>query len=183
MSDFEDIIITISGLPGSGTSTTAKSLGEKTGMKIISSGEIFRRLAREKGYTLEEFGDVAEQNKQIDIELDKRIVEEAKPGSIIEGRLSGHMLSRSQKDAFKVWITADIDTRIKRIAEREDMGIKRTRKLVKKREESERKRYRDYYDIDILDKEIYDIVIDSTDNLPDEVVSKIIDGVRNGSHN
>ncbi len=182
MNDFEEFIITISGLPGSGTSTAAKLLSQKTGMNLISTGEIFRELAKERGYTVEEFGEVAENDENIDIELDKRIVKKAKPGCILEGRLTGHMLSKSNKIAYKVWIEADLDTRIKRIVDREDMDLERTRNLVKKREKSERKRYREYYDIDLLDTGIYDIVIDSVENSPEEIVSKIIDGVLNGSH-
>lgn len=183
MNVFEDMIITISGLAGSGTSTAADLLGEKTGMNVISSGEIFRGLAKEKGYTVEEFGEIAEEDKQIDIELDRRIIEEAEPGRILEGRLSGHMLARSKKEAFKIWITADIDTRIDRIAEREKMDVEKTKDLVKRREKSERKRYKDYYGIDLLDMDIYEMVIDSVEYSPDEIVSKIIDGVIDGSYN
>ncbi len=182
MKDFGNILITVSGLPGSGTSTAAKLLSDKTGMELISTGEIFRELAKEEGYSLEEFGDVAENNKNIDIELDERIVRKAKPGRILEGRLTGHMLFRSDKDAYKVWIEADFKTRIKRIADREDKDLKETKKLVKQREKSEKKRYRDYYDIDLLDTDLYDIVIDSSKNTPEEIVSKIIDGVLNGSY-
>ncbi len=151
-------------------------------MKLISIGEIFRELAKEKGYTVEEFGTVAEQNKDIDIELDKRMIEKAKPGRIIEGRLAGHLLNRSSKEAFKVWIEADKDIRLERIADREDMSLKKTRIFVDKREKSERKRYMDYYEIDLLDKSVYDIVIDSGQNKPDEIVSKIIKGARDGPY-
>lgn len=180
MKDFKDIIITISGLPGSGTSTAARLLSKETGMDMISTGEIFRELAKERGCTVEEFGDVAEKNKEIDIELDKRVINKAKPGRIMEGRLTGHMLSRSEKEAFKIWIEADFDTRVERIANREEMGIDQTMKLVKIREKSERKRYNEFYGIDLLDKDIYDMVIDSVENSPEEIISKIIDGIING---
>ncbi|MGM0404773.1 MAG: (d)CMP kinase [Thermoplasmatota archaeon] len=182
MTDFEEVIITISGLPGSGTSTAAKLLSQKTEMNVISTGEIFRELAKERGYSVEEFGEVAENDENIDIELDKRIVKKAKPGCILEGRLTGHMLSKSNKVAYKVWIEADLDARIERIADREHMDLERTKKLVKKREISERKRYLDYYKIDLLDTEIYDMVIDSTENSPEEIVSKIINGVQDGPY-
>jgi len=182
MKDFGNILITVSGLPGSGTSTAAKLLSRETGMEMISTGEIFRELAKEKGYSLEEFGEVAEKNKNIDFELDKRIVSKAKPGRILEGRLTGHMLSRSEKKAYKVWIEADLETRIERISDREDMDLERTKELVKKREESERKRYKEYYGIDLLNKDVYNIVIDSVENSPEKIVSKIIEGVLNGSY-
>ena len=47
--------ITISGLPGSGTTTVAKLLAERLGYKLISAGDVFRKLAMERGMTLEEF--------------------------------------------------------------------------------------------------------------------------------
>ncbi len=179
---FNETIISISGLPGSGTTTAAKKLSEMTGMDIISTGEIFRELAKEKGYTVEEFGIVAEKDKEIDLELDDRMIEKAQPGNIMEGRLTGQMLNRSSKGAFKVWIEADKDVRLKRIAEREGMSLKKTKELVDQREKSERKRYIDYYGIDLLDKKIYDLVIDSGKNTPEEIASKIIEGVRDGPY-
>lgn len=176
----DDKIITISGLPGSGTTTAAELLSKRTGMKMISSGEIFRELAREHDVTLEEFGALAEEDEDIDRELDRRIIEEAGPGRILEGRLTGHMVDRSNKDAYKVWIEADREVRVNRIAERENEPVSLIRSRVKERERSERKRYKEYYGIDIEETSIYDIVIDSEENDPDEVVDMIIEGVEDG---
>lgn len=173
------MIITVSGLPGSGTTTASELLSEETDMELISSGEVFRKMADERGMTLEKFGDLAEKNEEFDKKLDKRMVERAKIGTILEGRLTGHLLKRSEEDAFKVWLKAPLDVRIERIADREDIENKdNLKKRVKNRERSEKKRYKKYYDIDLTDISIYDMIIDSKNNSPESIVQKIIEGAR-----
>jgi len=67
--------ITISGTPGSGKSTVADLLEEKTGIKYVYSGMLFRELAEKHKMTLEEFGKYCEENSEIDKELDDRQLE------------------------------------------------------------------------------------------------------------
>jgi len=147
-------------------------------MDVVSTGEIFRTLASERGVSLERFGDIAEGDETIDRELDDRVVKMAEGGKIMEGRLTGHLLSESDKDAFKVWIHADQDIRVKRITEREGEPLSEVGEKVEKRERSERKRYMEYYDIDLADRSIYDIIIDSGENSPEEVVEAIMEGLK-----
>ncbi len=172
-------MITISGLPGSGTSTAARKLSESTGMKILSAGEVFRDMAVKKAMSLEDFSVLAEENEKIDRELDKKMVEQASQGMILEGRLTGHLLNMSDKEAFKVWIKAPLETRVKRIAQREGHeDLDSLRERVIRREKSEEKRYREYYSIDLFKTSFYDAVIDSENNEPEEIVDKIIEGVK-----
>ena len=51
------MIITIGGLAGTGTSTTAELLSEKLGIDYISAGSVFRDMAREKGMSVLELKD------------------------------------------------------------------------------------------------------------------------------
>jgi len=152
--------ITISGLPGSGTTTVAKILASKLNYKLISAGEVFRQLAREKGYSLEEFSKYAESNPDIDLYIDKlqKELAEKEENAIVEGRLSGWMI----KDAdLKVWIFADEDVRYARVAKREGKDVVEIRKKTKSREEYEKSRYRKFYGIDIDDWSIYHLIINS----------------------
>ena len=148
---------------------------------MVSSGEFFRQMADEREMSLEEFGELAENNIEIDKKDDDRMINAAEPGMVLEARLTGHLMNRSEKKAFKVWIEASLDTRVRRIAEREDYSEKEIEELkerVKKREASERKRYKKYYDIDINDTSFYDLVISSEDNNPEEIVKAIMEGAR-----
>jgi cytidylate kinase len=153
------MLLTISGLPGSGTTTVAELLAEHYGVDMISAGEVFRRLAEERGLTLAEFGALAESDTSIDIDIDERQKEIANTSDniILEGRLAGHMADK----ALKVWLKAPLDVRVKRIAGREDASFDEMLDGTIKREASEAVRYKEIYGIDIGDLSIYDIVIDS----------------------
>jgi len=164
--------ITISGPPGSGTTTVAKLLANRLGYKLISAGEIFRKLASEKGMTLEEFSKYAESHPDVDLYIDKlqKEIAEKEDNIVVEGRLSGWMI----KDAFKVWIHADPEIRYKRIAQRENKDLAKVRSETKKREEIEKKRYKKFYSIDLDDLSIYHLIINSGYFKPDDIVEIIL---------
>ena len=171
-------IITISGTPGSGKSTVANILKEKTGIKYVYSGMIFRELAEKQKMTLEEFGKHCEENSEIDKELDERQLEILKKGDIIlEGRLAGWLAYQNNISAIKVMIDTNIDTRAERIVKRENGDIKVRKKEIIKREKSENLRYKKYYKIDLKDTSIYDVVVDSAKKTPEEIVDIIIEKI------
>jgi len=169
------VIITISGTPGSGKSTIGQLLNKKLSIDYIYSGQIFRETAIKYKMTLEEFGNYCEKNKEIDKELDKRQLSILKKGNVIlEGRLAGWIAKKNNINALKIMITADIDTRIKRIIKRENGEYNTRLKEVLKREKSEEKRYKKYYNIDIKDTSIYDLIIDSSSKNPEEIIEIIV---------
>lgn len=167
--------ISISGLPGSGTSTVADIISQSTGFKIISAGVIFRKAAQDRGLTLAEFGKLAESRPVIDIELDKLMMDEARKVDdiILEGRLAGEMCAYHKVEAFKVWIDADIEERARRVVKRESKPLEQIVKEIRDREECEWKRYMDFYEIDLKDRTVYDLVVDST-TIPADAVAKMI---------
>ncbi len=164
--------ITISGPPGSGTTTVARLLAEKLGFKLISAGEIFRKLAAERGMTLEEFSKYAESNPDIDFYIDRlqKDMAEREDNVVVEGRLSGWMV----KNAFKVWIYASPEVRYRRIAQREGKDLARVKNETKRREELEKRRYKKFYSIDIDDISIYHMAINSERFKPEEIVEIIL---------
>jgi shikimate kinase len=107
--------ITISGPPGSGTTSLARYLAGKYGLEFISAGEVFRRLAREHGMDLAEFGRFAESDPSVDRMIDARQKEigEASEKIIVEGRLSGRMIENAD---LRIWLAASLACRAKRIA-------------------------------------------------------------------
>ncbi len=169
------VTITISGTPGSGKSTVAKILEKKLGLNYIYSGMIFRQLAEEHNMELEKFGKYCEQNSEIDKKLDARQLEILEKGDVIlEGRLAGWLAYQNNIPALKVAIDTDLETRARRIVNREKGSVEFRKKEILEREGSEALRYKNYYNIDLKDKSIYDIVIDSKDKTAEEIVEIII---------
>ena len=172
------VTITISGTPGSGKSTVAELLEAKLGIKYVYSGMIFRELAKKYKMSLEEFGKYCESNSKIDKELDDKQLEILRKGNIImEGRLAGWLAHLNDIPAFKISIDTDLETRAKRIVKREKGDVEKRKQEILKREESEALRYKKYYDIDLKDSSIYDIVIDSGDKTPEEIVAIILEKI------
>lgn len=155
--------ITIGGLPGSGSSTVAHILSKRLNIKHIEAGDIWDIMAREKKTDVLGLNLLAEKDKSIDQELDKRMLALArkKDDLILEGRIIGALCVKNDIPAFKIWVTAPIDARVKRICRREKTSFEETKKITQAREKSEAKRYLQYYNIDISDKSLYDLVIDS----------------------
>jgi predicted cytidylate kinase len=172
-------VITISGTPGSGKSTIANLLNEKLDLRYVYSGMLFRETAEKYKMSLAEFGKFCEKNSDVDKELDKRQVEILKQGDVIlEGRLAGWLAYQNKIPAFKVFIDADIETRASRIVNREKGDVEKRKKENIERERSEKARYKNYYNIDISDTSIYDLVIDSSDKTPNEIVEIILNKVQ-----
>ncbi len=161
------MIITISGPPGSGKSTLSRILSARLGMELISIGDIFRKQAEQRCMSLGEFGLLAKSDEGIDSTLDeeqKRIAEE-KDNIVLEGRLSGFLVDAD----LKVWLKAPAEVRAERIAKRENKSVSAATSEILEREQCERERYLNYYNIDIKDLSIYDLVIDSSKWSPEEI--------------
>jgi cytidylate kinase len=153
--------ITVSGPPGSGTTTLAKALSSRFDLEHVSSGDVFRSMARERDMSLAEFGRVAEEDPEIDREIDERQAEIARENDdiILEGRLSGWMAEDAD---LRVWLDAPLDVRAERVAEREKQTVEEARVEIEEREASESKRYQEIHGIDIDDLSVYDLVVDTS---------------------
>ena len=156
-------IITISGLPGTGTTTIATLLKKKIHLPYVYTGDIFRSLAQKHDMTLEAFGAYAENHPEIDKELDAQQLDILNKGNVIlEGRLAGWIAYQNGITAVKIMLIADISIRAQRIVKREGGLVEERAKEIRIREHSENSRYMKYYNIDATDLSIYDIVIDAS---------------------
>ncbi|MFZ1897000.1 (d)CMP kinase [Methanoregula sp.] len=153
--------ITVSGLPGSGTTSLSRYLAEHHGFTMISAGEVFRECAKEHHMELAEFGRLAEKDPAFDKMIDARQKEiaEKKDNIIVEGRLSGWMVEKAD---LRIWLFASIGCRLERIVFRDQIADIETAKMITlEREHCEAVRYRQYYDIDISDLSIYHLILNS----------------------
>jgi len=153
--------ITVSGLPGSGTTSLARHIAGILHMDLISAGEVFRQMALEHGMELAEFGRLAESDPSFDHLIDERQKEIALAHDdiIVEGRLSGWFVSEAE---LKIWLYASLECRLCRIQTRDFIGNSDdAAQLTRERESSEANRYRMYYGIDIADLSPYHLALNS----------------------
>lgn len=168
--------ITIGGLPGSGTTTVANLLKKKLRLSYVYAGEIFRYMAEEHNMELLEFERYCEEHPKLDKKLDKKQEEILQEGKVIlEGRLAGWIAYKNKIPAFKIWLDCEKDERVRRIIKREGGAFEIKKKKMEEREESEAKRYKNFYEIDLRNVSIYDIIVDTTYLPPEKVVEKILE--------
>lgn len=155
------MLITVSGPPGSGKSTTAAGLAETFGLDHVSGGDIFRSLADERDMSLAEFNALAEDDDKVDRDLDRRLYDTARDDDdlVLESRLAGWLAGDAAD--FRLWLDAPVAVRAERIADREGKPVEQARRETTEREESEAGRYLEYYDIDIRDLSIYDVALNT----------------------
>ncbi|MCG1003927.1 MULTISPECIES: (d)CMP kinase [Halobacterium] len=173
------MLVTISGPPGSGKSTVASALADHLDYDHISGGDIFRELADDRGLSLEEFNELAEEDSQIDKDLDRQLRETARERDdvVLESRLAGWMAGEYAD--IKIWLDAPLSVRARRIAEREEKTPATARAETEKREDSENARYADYYSIDFDDLTIYDLSVNTARWGPDAVTDIVLYAVDN----
>ncbi|HIP84024.1 MAG TPA: cytidylate kinase [Methanothermococcus okinawensis] len=158
------MIITIGGPPGSGTTTISKLIAKRYGLKHVCAGFLFRDMAKKMDMDLSEFSKYAEEHPEIDKEIDAMQVEIAKEGNVVlEGRLTAWILKKHNiEPTISIWLKAPPMVRCKRISERENRDKEKTLWDMIEREKSEKKRYKEIYNIDLEDLSIYDLVIDTS---------------------
>lgn len=180
------MILTLTGLPGSGKSTIAKLLSERLHMPWYSMGDLRGKLARERGMTIDELNTLGETEAFTDQDVDTYQTELGKTQDnfIVDGRLSWHFIPH----AFKIFLDIDENEAARRIfgAAREGLrkdekpyaSVEEVKERVKARVASDQKRYQKYYGLDYLNRSHYNLVIDTTNLTPEKIVERILDRTR-----
>lgn len=173
------MLITISGLPGSGKTTVARLVARDLGLEHVYAGNIFRRQAEVNGLTLEEYLRRAETDPSIDRELDRQMEARAARGqAVLEGRLAAFMADRAAADALKVFLAASEEVRARRISGREGGAATQRLREIQVREASDHRRYLDLYGVDYHDLTRYDLVMETDRRTPGEVAKAIVERAR-----
>ena len=173
------MLITISGLPGSGKTTVARLVATELGLEHVYAGNIFRRQAEAAGLTLQEYLRRAETDPSIDRQLDDRMRERARAGhAVLEGRLAAFMAEQAGTAALKVYLDASEAVRAARITDREGGATTNRLQEIQARETSDWQRYRDIYGVDYHDRSRYDVVVETDRRTPEDLAREIVNRAR-----
>jgi CMP/dCMP kinase len=164
-------IITIAGSLGSGKSSTAKAVAAVLGFRHFSSGDLFRKIAAERGESIEAMNISAEVQRDIDLKVDELLQEmyRTQEKLVIDSRMAWRWMPRS----FKVFLMLDADTAAERIFNQlteegrlsEDaQSVEEVRNSIDRRSASEQKRYAALYAVNPTDPLNFDILINTKYN-------------------
>lgn len=160
MTDLKKICITVSGLHGTGKTTIAENFSKHLNLRHISAGRLFRQIALERGISVEDLNALAEKKYDIDRVIDERTKLEARKGDvIIDGLLVGWIAGELAD--VKIYLRSDEELRLSRIAKRDNVSYNEAKKRTLFREKVECTRFKKFYEIDITDIKIYDLVLNT----------------------
>jgi len=176
------MIITISGLPGSGKTTVARMVAERIGFRHYSAGNMRGEMAIKRGLTIDQLNEIGKKEEWTDKDVD-RIIEDLgrkEDNIVVDGWVAFHFIPHS----IKIFLYVDLRVGAERIYrnqrpdEERKANIEEIYEMIKKRVKESNDRYKKYYGIDFLDGKNYDHVIDTTDLTIEKVVKKIINIVK-----
>ncbi len=172
--------ITVSGHPGSGTSTLATAVAQKTGWQRLNGGDIFRDEAIRRQIELEDFSRLCLEDESVDRMLDEilqsRIADSSGP-EIVESRLAGWWAYRAGIDCIRIWLEVSEQERARRLYGREGGDVATQQAKGRERMEADNARYHRLYDIDMSDKTPYSLVLESDNLTPQQVLELTLDAL------
>lgn len=180
-------IITISGKPGSGKSTTADKVAEMLGYTRHSSGDMVRNLLSREGITLAEYNLRARDNHALDERVDEYLRNlRTKQDIVIDSRLGFYWIPES----FKVYLNLDLQVATARIYKDAIDNKMRSKsgelvaslgdaaQAVNERMHAEQQRFKDLYNVDPYNPAHFDLIIDTARHSPQTVALTVFDSYR-----
>ncbi len=177
-------IITLSGKPGSGKSSTADRVAEMLGYTHYSTGDMVRTMIRKKKMTLAEFNAMAEKDPSYDYELDEELRKmREQQDVVIDSRLGFYWIPES----FKVYLDLDPEVAIARIykdsnlnalrgaTEKDSLSMDEVIGQVNERLDNERRRFRKLYNVNPYSSMNFDLIVDTSRHSPQTVALTVFD--------
>jgi len=172
----EKFSIVISGWPAVGKTTIAGSLGKEFGLTTYNGGDILKMLASESGYSTrrEDWWDTDEAKKfmrqrsddpSFDKKVDRKLADIVKKGGAVITSYTLPWLVR-EDSLIKIWLRGSQENRAKRMAHRDNISVAKAKRIVKLRDEENRRIYFRLYKFRFgEDLTVFDYVL-NTDKLP-----------------
>ncbi|HEX5282470.1 MAG TPA: cytidylate kinase family protein [Micropepsaceae bacterium] len=170
--------ITLSGTLGSGKSTVGKELARRLGVPYISTGQLFRQIGHISNLDALQTNLEAETNRALDDAVDNKVRElnANMPDFVIDSRMAWYFVN----DALKVFLSVTPEIAARRImadtsrATEQYPSFEVALEALRARRDSEIKRYKRLYGVDIEDPSNYDLSIGTGDIGAPEVVDAIL---------
>ena len=170
--------IAISGQIAAGSTTTARALAEKLNLEYHSAGDFFRKYFLEHNIPLYAKDQIPDE---IDQKVDKQLTELAqKGGVVIEADYIGYF-TRNIPHVLRVLLACDENERVRRAVSRVHTHKETAEEIKKRQEEIIKKFHKIYSKEDFLNPKFFDLVIDTTNTPPEEVVTNISNKFREKS--
>lgn len=148
----------------------ASELAKEFGLKLFNGGDILKRLAGEKGYLVagNDWWDGEEAKKfmaerltspYFDKEVDHRLMEIAESGNAV---ITSYTLPWLTGHPIKFWLSGSQNNRAKRMANRDNIDFLEAKKIVRLRDDDNKKIYRKLYGINFGDDlTVFDFIINT----------------------
>lgn len=170
--------ITVSGHPGSGTSTLVSGLMDHYGWSSLNGGDVFRGEAKRRGMTLAEFGALCTTDLEVDRQLDALLQERMLADGaeeIVESRLSGWWAYRLNLNCVRLWLEVDAEERARRVVAREQCTLDEALEANEKRTAVDATRFMELYALLPEQREPYTIVLDGTNLSREQILAAVIE--------
>lgn len=163
------MIISVSGLTCTGTTSVGSKLAEKLGFEFYSMGQYYKEYQHDLPKMMVDFNTV-------DMKIEKYIEDIVNNNNnvVMEGRTVGISIYTD----FSILLHADIETTIKRYMQRERIeNVDQVSEQVIKKDAQDIKRLNNKYNMDIFNKNCYNLNVNTTYYDIDEVLTLIMENL------
>ena len=157
--------VTVSGHPGSGTSTLVRGLMDRFGWTSLNGGDVFREEAKRRGMSLGDFGELCKNELDVDRSLDELLRQRMQgpdAANVVESRLAGWWAYRLELPCLRIWLDVSDEERARRVSEREGLAFADALEANRARAAVDGERFMLLYDLVPEDPEPYTHVLDAT---------------------